>query len=592
MARKASVLPRARCGPIRTPSRNGQPLGRLASKVENRLYWMNDEEAQNSTGSRVPGTRPATLWVVIAIGAAIAIALRWLDPRIGGLFLNSLLLAGGAALVALPLGMVLGLLLARTDVPLRRYWLILLSGMTLVPLIMVASAWDAGFGRLGWWQWLVGGDFRGRMLDGLFAAAWVHAFAAIPWVVLISFLGGRQALVDQEDAASLDAGRWQIAWRFSLAQWSSIAAVGLLSIVVLTFGEIVASDLYGVRTVAEEVYLGLPLAQMFSVNNGLVVSEQAAGSRWLTSPAGLATLCWVAACGWCVIKHVAPGVQGAIRGKTRLIALGAWRWPVFGFVLLMVAIIVMVPLANLTVRAGFVVQQGPERGIPGWSLSRAAEVVWAVPGEYSQEIIWTSVIAGLAVLLSVGFWGPMAWWSYRTRRFRGGMVYLAAIMLAIPGPVIGTLLIGLLNHDVDALIFIYDRTVIPPALACFLRVGPWMGIMFWAILHTLDSEVLDVAESDGVGRFAQLLYVVLPQRAWLFATTILATWLLMSGELSASILVVPPGIDTLPRTVFGQLHAGVYDQVAALCLFQWGVFVSVSVLIAWAWARRFRREKA
>ncbi len=38
------------------------------------------------------------------------------------------------------------------------------------------------------------------------------------------------------------------------------------------------------------------------------------------------------------------------------------------------------------------------------------------------------------------------------------------------------------------------------------------------------------------------------------------------GELSASILVVPPGVTTVAIRIFGLLHYGVEDQLAALCL--------------------------
>jgi iron(III) transport system permease protein len=48
--------------------------------------------------------------------------------------------------------------------------------------------------------------------------------------------------------------------------------------------------------------------------------------------------------------------------------------------------------------------------------------------------------------------------------------------------------------------------------------------------------------------------------AWLLST------LVAFGELSATILVLPPGMPTLPVRIFGLLHYGVEDQVAAICL--------------------------
>jgi ABC-type spermidine/putrescine transport system permease subunit II len=47
--------------------------------------------------------------------------------------------------------------------------------------------------------------------------------------------------------------------------------------------------------------------------------------------------------------------------------------------------------------------------------------------------------------------------------------------------------------------------------------------------------------------------------------------------LACSILVVPPGVTTVPIRVFGLIHAGVDDQVAGLCLL---LFVGVAAAVA------------
>jgi len=45
-------------------------------------------------------------------------------------------------------------------------------------------------------------------------------------------------------------------------------------------------------------------------------------------------------------------------------------------------------------------------------------------------------------------------------------------------------------------------------------------------------------------------------------------------------LVTPPGVDTLPIRIFGLIHAGVDDQVAAVCI---ATALSVAVLTALAY---------
>ena len=56
------------------------------------------------------------------------------------------------------------------------------------------------------------------------------------------------------------------------------------------------------------------------------------------------------------------------------------------------------------------------------------------------------------------------------------------------------------------------------------------------------------------------------RNVWALVGTLLLTFALSFGELSASQLVLPPGIDTLPRLMLGLLHAGVDEITAAIAI--------------------------
>ena len=51
------------------------------------------------------------------------------------------------------------------------------------------------------------------------------------------------------------------------------------------------------------------------------------------------------------------------------------------------------------------------------------------------------------------------------------------------------------------------------------------------------------------------------------------------GDLSASILVVPPGVMTLPIRVFGLIHYGVDDQVAGISLCVMALFCVLALIL-------------
>ena len=64
------------------------------------------------------------------------------------------------------------------------------------------------------------------------------------------------------------------------------------------------------------------------------------------------------------------------------------------------------------------------------------------------------------------------------------------------------------------------------------------------------------------------------------------------AELSASILVVPPGVTTLAIRIFNLMHYGVEDRLGGLCLFTILLFVVLTWLAERTWNRLDRDEQA
>src|SRR5262249_37694045 len=116
-------------------------------------------------------------------------------------------------------------------------------------------------------------------------------------------------------------------------------------------------------------------------------------------------------------------------------------------------------------------------------------------------------------------------------------------------------------------VFLYDRTILAPFLAQFVRALPIATLIVWHALRTIPREQLDAAEVDGAGTMALWLRVVLPQRKAALAVAWLSAFALATGDLAASILVVPPGVTTLSIRIFGLIHYGIDDQVAGVALF-------------------------
>ncbi len=494
------------------------------------------------------------------------------DGRQALLLRDTVLLGLAVAGLSVPPGTLLAVLLVRSDVPGRGLGLALVAAMLFVPLYLVAAAWDAGFGQLGWLS-LSWGSVDLPLLSGWRAALWIHALAAIPWVTLIVGIAARQVEPQAEEEAWLSAHLGRVFLRVTLPRIAPAVAVAALWSWLSVVGEMTVTDLYRVRTYAEELYTG------FALGDDLAASTAAV---W----PGMALTATMAVAAWLVAHWLAPAGRTP-RYRPFVYPLGRWRWLGGACLIGVLLLVVGVPVGNLLYKAGLELRDlGPSR-VRVWSPAILVSNLLAVPWRYGESFGWSGLVAGLAATLALPCAVTLAWPARRGGWRAIPAVAVAAVGLAIPAPVIGLALIRVLDQPIwPGLVWLYDETVLAPVLAMLIRVLPPAILFGWYVLRTIGDDVLDAAAGDGAGPGRRLWWIVLPQRrvglaaAWLFA------FCLSSGELAASILVTPPGVSTLPIRVFGLIHAGVDDQVAALCLFTWaGVGVLVGGLF-WLAGRR------
>jgi iron(III) transport system permease protein len=516
--------------------------------------------------------------VVLLLGAAVGLLLCGDSTR--RLLANTLWLAGGAAAISLPLGTLLAFLLTRSDLPGRGAALTVLGTMLVVPLFLQASGWDAGFGQLGWFS-ISTNQIATPLLSTWRAAIWIHALAAIPWVVLIVAAGLRDIEPELEDDARLDGSLWQVFWAVTLPRMQPAVAVAGLWVLVSTASEMTVTDLYRVRTYAEVIYtdlsLGresreiwwslLPILLLVSIAGGIVLY---AATR--SSPAALS----------------AGGRQSLVFRLRRA------RWPAAGLVAAAVLLIAGVPLANLVWKAGWVIQPGNGGAIERyWSAAKFAAVVAPAPLKYVEEFGWTVAIGVLAATLALIVGMQAAWWARRGVARPVIVWSIAAVCLALPGPLIGLSVIWLWNRDgVPLLVWLYDETIAAPVLAMLIKIFPLATLICWFGWRSIDPATLDSAACDGAGAWTRFWRIAMPQRWLTLAVAWLACLVVSAGDLAATILTVPPDVTTIAIRVFGLVHAGVDYQVAAICLTLAGMLIVAVCIVRWAWGRwqRLRRE--
>jgi iron(III) transport system permease protein len=511
----------------------------------------------------------------------LAIALA--DARSRGLLLNTLQLAAGALSIAAPAGAFLGLTLARTDVFGKRAAMVLLGGLLLVPPYLQAAAWQAGFGIEGWQTALQSDGLRTPWLDGWRGAIWVHGCAGVPWVALFVGVAARAIPREWEELASLDLSTAGVLRRVTLRLAAPAIVLGALWVAITTMAEMSVTDLFAVRTYAEELYVDLNLGSW-----NVIMDQGAAEQGPVPALAGAIVFALAAAGAFVVARGVIVAPHRLQNRSPMLFSLGRWRGVVSSATWLLVGMLVLVPLGGLVFKAGAFVAASEGEIARGWSPVKALVLTVSSPREHAAEFQWSLWMAAGTCVLTLLVAVPLAY-AARTSKLAGyAALLLAGAGLAVPGPLVSLALISVFNQPGwPALNFLYDRTIAAPVLAQSLRAFPLAFFLAWHAFATLPRSLIEAATLDGAGPLRRL-WMAIRQRPVAMFLAGLAAAVVSLGELAGTILLVAPGIVPVSVRLFQLLHYNVEDQVAAITLMLM-LFHAAAALVLLAVGRRLFR---
>lgn len=519
---------------------------------------------------RILGRLSIGCLVVVLLAAVIAL-LR--EPRAAGLAMVTLQLVAPTVAISLVMGTILAVFVARTDLPLRGGFIFAWCLLLFLPLYVQASAWDAGFGQQGWFT-IYAGQTVAPWLAGMRATIWIHSLAAIPWVMLIVGQGLRQVEAELEEVALLDAAPLAVVWNVTLPRaWPAIISAAIF-VAVLTAGDMTVTDIYRVRTYAEELYTNAALTTD-AVELGMSIWPH------IAIVSVLAALAWQGALAYAPINMRSAPTNRVV------FHLESWRWPVFVLVAAVSLLAVGLPVANLVYKAGLIYDASGGTFAPTWSWQRFAistlpedanPLVWRFFKEYKATLMLAGSVAGAASLLGI----VAAMLTRADNKSETTIISLLALGLAIPGPLAGIGVIWLLNHPEPSLLpWLYDETFVAPTLTILLRALPITTLVLWSALRSVDQDQVDAARADGASWLQVLLGVMLPQRWPALLVGWLVAFAIAAGDLASSLLVIPPGQTTIANQVFLLVHAGVHNAEAGLCLGQTAFFGVIAAAVLW-----------
>jgi iron(III) transport system permease protein len=397
--------------------------------------------------------------------------------------LRSFGIAGAVTVLTLLLGVPLGLLLTRTDVPGRKCALLLHAFPMFLPPFLVTLGWFHLLGRRG----LVGSETTSALLFSTLGLIAILTLAFAPVVTALVALGVHAIDPSLEEAARLVARPWRVATRVLLPLAWPAAALAALIVFALAFSELGVAAFLRVRTYPAVVFARL---------GGIQYAPTEAAV--LALPLIVVALVLLSLERW-LVRHRSFAVLGLRSEERPVLPLGRWRGPLTAACWTVAALSVL-PLVSLTQRAG-------------WTGLRAAPS-W-IGGSLGNSLLSATFAATVIVLLGVGLGPGLA------RRRPGTALFdaLAVLAFVTPAALLGVGLIAVWNRPATQLLYGSFGIIVIGYVARYAAIG----VRTIAVAVAQASPHLEEAAAATGARFGRrLVRIVVPLHARAVATA----WLL------------------------------------------------------------------
>lgn len=475
-----------------------------------------------------------------------------LDARNLALLGRTLLLGLGAAGLAALLGVPLGVLWTRTDLPGARVFAALTPLPLLFPPLILAMSW-AGLTEL-----------RGGL-----ATISLLGLSTFPILALFTARACERIDARQLEAARLCGGR-RAEWRIV---WGAIRP-GVLCAAAFAF-------LFATNDFAVPDYVS-SIGPKFNVYADEVFatwrSAQDTGSA-VASALPLIALSLLALYLALRMRSRAQQNSAALPGDFRAaerVPLGIWKPLVLLLALGVLSLGVFAPIGRLIYESG-----GGPRGFALENM-RAA---FARALELGRANLQTSLLcSAAAALLSIPLALVLGHALARSRRWSRAGSLLVVLPLAVPAVLLGIGSIGAWNRPATAALYDSPAMVVLLMLARFL---PLAVLGFAAAVVLLDARAEEAARLAGAGEPRRLLRIVAPPLLPALLGGATLVFVLAMREIDAAILV-PAANGTILFRLYNAVHFGRDDFVAALALLV--VFFVLLPGLLWSLFARRRLE--
>jgi len=479
-------------------------------------------------------------------------------PRYIEALRNSLMLGAAVSALTLLFAVPMAWAISRTDMPGKHLIRLGAFGAFVTPPYLGAIGWILLAGpNAGWlnraWMGLTGAEHGLFDIYSFPGLTFIIAIYSFPYVFIFTSAALEVVSSEMEDAASiLGAGVLRTTWKVTLP----MVMPAILGGVIVTFLEAIA--LFGSPAlIALPARFNVVTTQLWQFFSYPVKVEVAAAYA-------MPLLGITVALFWLQSRITRRKGYVALTGKggaRRPIRLGAWRWAMLGYCLLIVSMSVLLPYLALS-QAAFARAWGQGVSLANFSLDNFHFILFE-HRTAQQSVINSFVYAAWAACLAIGLALAIAYIVTRELLpFAKLLGFVAMAPFVIPGIVLA---IGFYAAYAPPPLALYDTAAIL-VLAFTTRFLPIAYANAAAAMRSFNPEMEEAVRILGGTRLTAIRRVVAP----LLKRSLVGAWLLVfipaTRELSAAIFLYGPNTRTMSVMLFDLSEEGNFEHLAALGL--------------------------
>ncbi|WP_238544972.1 iron ABC transporter permease [Geomicrobium sp. JCM 19039] len=503
------------------------------------------------------GNPPGFSLLIISLTAAVLLAVpvlyvvfrsmtagaeRWmrlLDDRIPELLWNTISLTILVTIATIVIGVFLAWFVERTNVPLRNWWRWLMAVPLVIPPYIGAVAYIIIAGPRGTlarqWrdsEWLSQlGEFPLEIYS--FTGVWfVLTLFTFPYVFLIASSSLRKISRSYEEVArSQGLSTSNIFYRVYLPFLRPAIGAGALLVSLYVITDFGAIAMLRYLTFTSAIYYNMGSYDNLSAT---VLSTVLFGITLL--------ILWMNA-----RFKSGRNVHQSTKGKAtdQIVPLGKWRWPVFSVIMMIFTFAVMIPVGVMIYWSYIGLQAG------------------ALDAQFIEYAWNTFYVSGLAAVIAMAVALPIIYLKSRHPSVISSIIdKLSYSGYALPGVIVALGMIFVFNNYVPVLY----NTVLLVALAFVIRFLPQVLQSGEASLQLVSPKMDEAARSLGSKPWQVATRVILPT----ILPGILAGGALVFvsavKELPATLLLRPPGFETLATRIWVETSEDIYYMAAPAAL--------------------------